>query len=276
MQILIGSVSSLHCCGSRPFVPHCLAWCRLPPTPWIQPNPPVHDSCFDSVYCPALMNVSVGRDPAMCVQFHVSQPLSSTFGSIVAPRGRMRASVRTMHAMRLANRAIGSCAEINHCAPKCILHPVKICKLCGGDIDDWRSRHHAFDPKHPLVANYFGGAWYSTPGEAECRGSRTPGDKKAPHCSWQVHPSGPRPKSVNATCMLDRLLPLVEANGKPCFSRCAQPRDRRSNCYLACVTPAIIGLNTSGIAPIDPQAVITTWEKAFETDSPTQGGCPAV
>jgi hypothetical protein len=56
----------------------CFPWHGYPPTPWIQPEGG-SDSCADQVYCPALMNHSVGRDPA---QHHTCErerlPVSDT------------------------------------------------------------------------------------------------------------------------------------------------------------------------------------------------------
>ena len=123
----------------------CYPWHGRGPTPWV---PDSTSSCADKAYCGALMNASVGRDPAM---------------------------------------------------------------------------HHAFDPEHPNIAQYFQGEWYSLHHDGQCpAGGRAPGDGKKPSCSWRETP-GKVGKTVNVSCLLDHVLPLVEKNGAACFSQCPQP-----------------------------------------------------
>ena len=71
--------------------------------------------------------------------------------------------------------------------------------------------HHAFDPEHPTVSNYFGGAWYSTPALAMCGAGRQPGDKKArvpAFFSLSVFFKENHNKDT-VYCLLSRNLPLV-------------------------------------------------------------------
>ena len=35
--------------------------------------------------------------------------------------------------------------------------------------------------------------------------------------------------------------PCTSANGAPCFSKCANPEDRASKCYIECISPAVLG-----------------------------------
>ena len=43
--------------------------------------------------------------------------------------------------------------------------------------------------------------------------------------------------------MLDKVMPLIESNGSPCFEKCgAKPYNRNSSCYLDCVPDSIIGM----------------------------------
>jgi len=175
----------------------CFPWHGYAPKPWVPVNHST--SCPDQVYCPDLMNKTVGRDPAM---------------------------------------------------------------------------HHAFDPAHPTISNYFGGAWYSTPGQAMCGTGRSPGDGKTPYCSWKLA-QDVAPKSIDAFCMLDKVMPLIESNGSPCFEKCgAKPYNRNSSCYLDCVPDSIIGKSSLNIPPISRAPVIAAWEGAFDDEK--EGGCPPI
>ena len=90
---------------------------------------------------------------------------------------------------------------------------------------------------------------YSLHHDGECPTGRTPGDGKKPSCSWQLTP-GKRGKTINATCLLDHVLPLIEANGKACFNNCSQPLDWKDECYLKCVPKAVMGSTTPPIEPL--------------------------
>ena len=50
----------------------CFPWHGYPPTPWEVANHST--SCPDMVYCPELMNQSVGRDPAMHHAYDPAHP----------------------------------------------------------------------------------------------------------------------------------------------------------------------------------------------------------
>jgi hypothetical protein len=106
------------------------------------------------------------------------------------------------------------------------------------------AQHHSYDPAHPNLGTYFGGEWYSTKAMGECGPGRVPGDGKRPSCSWRLSPSGGGTeqvvKTINATCMDSHLLPLVEANGKPCFDTLPQPLNRTSSGYVECLEAAIM------------------------------------
>ena len=115
----------------------CYPWHGRGPTPWDPSSNHGSTSCADNAYCPALMNISVGRDPAM---------------------------------------------------------------------------HHAYDPEEPNIAQYFAGEWYSMHHDGECPAGRTPGDGKSPRCSWRLAP-GKVGKTVNVSCLLGHVLPLLEKNG---------------------------------------------------------------
>ena len=182
----------------------CFPWHGRAPTPWI-PSKGDSTSCADGSYCPALMNASVGRDPAM---------------------------------------------------------------------------HHEFDPEHPNIAEYFGGEWYSMPPQGMCGDRRVPGDGKSPSCSWRLVPQKVG-KTINASCLLDRVLPLVEDNGAACFGKCPQPLDRHSECYYKCVDPSVMGSSAAGgssvkLQPISRDLMVKAWNAAFASTDASKGGCPDV
>lgn len=194
----------------------CYPWHGRGPTPWV---PPTHGSgsstsCPTGTYCPALMNTSVGRDPA---------------------------------------------------------------------------QHGAYDKKHPNLARYFGGHWFSTPAQAECTGDddRKPGDGKSPHCSWRLSPTAKPLKAVNATCMDARLFPVIQNNGQKCFATLPHPLNSTSDGYVKCIDSAVMGCGgdlpttcafdvAATIKPIAVASIVGIWETAFTSDDVTKGGCPAV
>jgi hypothetical protein len=181
----------------------CFPWHGRAPRPW-DPSSGGATSCADQVYCPALMNVSVGRDPAM---------------------------------------------------------------------------HHAFDPERPNIAEYFEGEWYSLPAQGKCPPGRTPGDGGSPSCSWRLAPQKVG-KTINASCLLDRVLPLVEKNGAACFNQCPMPLNRTTECYYRCVDPSVMGGSaangTVAIEPVSRVLMVDAWNKAFASTDPAKGGCADV
>lgn len=92
--------------------------------------------------------------------------------------------------------------------------------------------HHTFDPNNPNLATFFGGSWYSVPSQAECPEGVAPGES----CAWRLQP-GKEGKTANASCVADRVMAPIEANGKACYSKCPQPLDRKSECYFSCLEP---------------------------------------
>jgi hypothetical protein len=121
-------------------------------------------------------------------------------------------------------------------------------------------------------------------------------------CTWRLVA---QPKTVNDTgCMAARMLAPLLAHNKACFgSLPQQPPDPAGTGFGSCFTQAIMG--GAGIDPIAPVSahrcpvpppplllsavaaaqaslrslrpqdlLVSTWEQAFASDDPSQGGCP--
>jgi hypothetical protein len=129
------------------------------------------------------------------------------------------------------------------------------------------------------VMSYFEGWWYATSEAGQCPKGRRPGDGLQPYCSWRitnpVHPGGGR-KIVNSTCLADRLLEKLEDNGKSCFDKCPQPLNRLDKCYGECINTAVIGSTEDEIPPVDKDAMVAIWIKAFTAETNVEGGCPDI
>ena len=83
----------------------------------------------------------------------------------------------------------------------------------------------------------FGGLWFSTPAEGECKGAARPGSNSGHQsnnsrtCTWRAVA---QPKTINETCMRQRMLGPIEANNRPCFDACGPvggPYNVSSSCY---------------------------------------------
>ena len=59
----------------------CYPWHGHGPTPWNPAGPHGSDSCLDGAYCGALMNASVGRDPAMHHAYDPAHPNIASYFS---------------------------------------------------------------------------------------------------------------------------------------------------------------------------------------------------
>eukprot|EP00729_Bicosta_minor_P007892 gene7892-27072_t len=118
-----------------------------------------------------------------------------------------------------------------------------------------------------------GGDWYSTTAEGECRGTAKPGDGSG--CSWKLETPS-EVKFINQSCLDDRVDEVVESIGAECFKGCgsAAVKAKEGVCYYRCYDKTVGGDPYKGIAPIPQDTLTSAWEKAFESEAPTQGGCP--
>ena len=128
--------------------------------------------------------------------------------------------------------------------------------------------HHQYDPNHPQISSYWGGSWFSTNREGECPSGRAPGDGQQPPCSWRQTP-GTQPRTVNASCLAERVLAPIEKNYPSCFDSCHQGRG--SKCWTQCLETAVEGDSQKGIKPIARAPIIEIWSHAFAPE--TEGGC---
>merc|ERR1712096_55096 len=108
-----------------------------------------------------------------------------------------------------------------------------------------------------------GGLWYSHPEAGECKDGHFVGDGSG--CTWRVVQ---RTNIVNASCVYERLDSHVVNADPGCFSACPQPNNVTSSCYLKCYSAATLKMSHDDLA--------SPWAKAFASQDPSKGGCPAV
>ena len=110
----------------------------------------------------------------------------------------------------------------------------------------------------------FGGFWYSTPRRAQCPPGVRP--RGGTGCAWAV--TAP-PSFINASCMVRRLLPVVERSNPRCFANCSTPFNHSDPCWRGCVEDAVLGRT---VPAVDAQLLVAEWQRAFGSEA----GCPPV
>ena len=108
------------------------------------------------------------------------------------------------------------------------------------------------------------GTWYSTRKEGECAGNVIDDT-----CWWRL---AEQHRTVNASCVDDRVIGAVEAKRPECWKHCPFPQNRTTACYLDCLFQTLIGNATIGIHPMSRKEIVAPFEKAFLPVE--QGGCP--
>jgi hypothetical protein len=114
-----------------------------------------------------------------------------------------------------------------------------------------------FKSMHPA-----GGVWFSHPEQGECKDGHYVGDGSG--CTWRVVETV---KTIRAACMYKVMDSNVENYDKSCFSSCPQPRNVTGNCYLKCYSDASSKMTHDQLA--------APWARAFKSNDPKEGGCPA-
>ena len=66
---------------------------------------------------------------------------------------------------------------------------------------------------------------------------------------------------------------MVEAHGKQCFSKCAEPTNEKTACYAKCFAQTINGNTTAKVVPMDHELVVAPFLAAFASNDPAKGGC---
>lgn len=115
-------------------------------------------------------------------------------------------------------------------------------------------------------ACFLDGTWYSTTGKGQCNGSVV-----EDHCWWRLAETH---RTVNSTCVDDRVATSVQKRRPQCWEGCPQPSNRTSACYLDCLFETILGNATLGIPPLTKDQVVAPFAEAFKSDA--EGGCPEV
>ena len=90
-------------------------------------------------------------------------------------------------------------------------------------------------------------------------------------------------KTVNATCANNNVLRVVQqsTHGKECYGKCtpAERAEPTSNCSTLCFFQTVIGRSKSfpqlAHSGMQGSALTSAWMRAFDSDDPAQGGCPA-
>eukprot|EP00935_MAST-01C_sp_MAST-1C-sp1_P000174 g174.t1 len=149
------------------------------------------------------------------------------------------------------------CGPINQSSGLCI----QCADECDGPWSHWKSE-----------VSRLGGEWYSTTSDGDCS------NPSASKCSWLVTK---KKKTINATCANNKIHEAVEKKGKECFSKCAQPTNSTSDCWILCFVETVLGRNPLSLTsvvgtPMTATELTTPWLAAFATDSPATGGCPAL
>jgi hypothetical protein len=114
--------------------------------------------------------------------------------------------------------------------------------------------------------------WYSTPGAGNCDSKDVP----AENCSWRIVETV---KVVNASCVHGNLKATVTAKNPDCFSACPAVEDipmEESDCYLQCFMNVVLPNKTVGSKGMTSDEVMQPWLAGFESEDPSQMGCPAL
>ena len=108
------------------------------------------------------------------------------------------------------------------------------------------------------------GTWYSTRAEGECSGPTVAGD-----CWWRL---AEQHRTVNASCVDDRVVSTVRARRPTCWEGCPFPKNRTTSCYLDCLFQTLVGNASQGIDPMPREAIVAPFRESFLPVS--KGGCP--
>ncbi len=117
------------------------------------------------------------------------------------------------------------------------------------------------------------GWWYSTTKAGECQAGQLPG-REGSGCTWRTAATV---KTINATCMRDHVVSLVSAQNPACWAACPGGRANFSSpCFRKCYDAALYDRHDDGSGGIDAATMSGTWDKAFDEEDPSKGGCPAI
>ena len=135
------------------------------------------------------------------------------------------------------------------------------------------------------LAQRIGGQWWSTVGAVNGVGGGecTAGRGSPAGCTWRLVATV---KVVGKPCA-DRSMnaAVVKAGqGAGCFSRCPQPTNTTSVCWVECFYDTVLGpkgstqpVNVSHTGDgLSNNELLAMWNAPFESTDPQRGGCPAL
>merc|ERR1719253_656779 len=105
------------------------------------------------------------------------------------------------------------------------------------------------------------GSWFSTPSAGHCK----EGQEIGRDCWWRLVGTG---RTVNASCVDDRISESVVKRNQSCFARCKDPLDKASDCWIKCFFDIVVGNN--GKPGITRAEAMEPFESAFL--DPSVGG----
>jgi len=111
------------------------------------------------------------------------------------------------------------------------------------------------------------GNWYSTQKAGQCSGKVVD-----VNCWWRLAETH---RTVNSTCVDDRIVAAVQKRRPECWEVCPQPTNRSSACYLSCLFETMLGNATQGLKPMTKIELVEPFVTAFRAPV-HEGGCPAV
>lgn len=128
------------------------------------------------------------------------------------------------------------------------------------------------------VAATLNGSWYSTRAEGKCPVGKRPGSG----CWWREVEVR---RTVNASCLNERLTFGIRSHFPTCWNGCPQPNNSTSDCYIECLLKSLNGHKQSrsdsisngtelphSIPPMTRDQIVSTFTGAFLPVS--KGGCP--
>jgi hypothetical protein len=90
------------------------------------------------------------------------------------------------------------------------------------------------------------------------------------------------PDEAHCEPVLRRIPRVIQAvqkhRGGDCWSKCAQPTNSSTPCFLDCLFSTMLGYKIAAppLAPMSPTAIAAAFTGAFKSSDPAAGGCPDV
>ena len=138
---------------------------------------------------------------------------------------------------------------------------------------------------HENTVHKVGGLWYSTEVEGQCdrEGSKP--------CTWRVVQVAKKVSKKCSDAAIDAAVMTSSGAGGPnCFSKCPQPHNSSTICWIRCFYQTVLGqssgtqrINYTGANSSLPSntgtgmamsALKAAWEQPFASTDPSKGGCP--